>query len=106
MMYGVFHYHALFLLFLCFLQHAASVIKQASRASEMMVIHRHLLLLLLLLMVTTVLLFFEMQNDVRWERVGVIVSSWGMFVCAQMTLVVQTRRTALFSEIMHFLVAW
>jgi cellulose synthase/poly-beta-1,6-N-acetylglucosamine synthase-like glycosyltransferase len=47
-------------LFLCFLQHVVSAIKQASRASEMM-----------------------------------------------MTLVVQNRRrTALFSEIMHFLVAW
>jgi hypothetical protein len=57
-------------------------------------------------MPTTVLLVFEMQNDVRWERVGGIVSSRGMFVCAQMTLVVQNRRTALFSEIMHFLVAW
>jgi hypothetical protein len=76
----------------------------------MMVIHRHLLLLLLLLlllMVTTVLLMFEMQNDVIWEGWGEIVSSRGMFVCAQMTLVVQNRRrTALFSEIMHFLVAW
>jgi hypothetical protein len=73
----------------------------------MMVIHRDLLLLLLLLLMpTTVLLVFEMQNDVRWERVGGIVSSRGMFVCAQMTLVVQNRRTALFSEIMHFLVAW
>ncbi len=56
-------------LFLCFLQHSVSLIKKASRASEMIVIHRHLLLLLLL-MATTVLSFFEMQNDVRWEGWG------------------------------------
>jgi hypothetical protein len=58
-------------------------------------------------MLTIVLLFFEMQNDVRWEGWGELYPPGGcLFVRAQMSLVVQNRRTALFSEIMHFLVAW